>query len=571
MNATSHDKKKRKKLRLWPGITILILMLIARFIIPIVAPEALLISVFSGVLGAFLILIWWAFFSRAPMAERWGGILLMVAAILITQFFIDESIATGGSGMMFYLFAIPYLAMAFVLWATITKNMSRKVRMTSLLITVLVFSGGWIFLRNDGITGEFDLDLNWRWATTPEELLLEKEGEITGVANIETSTDSIIHWSGFRGNNRDGIVERTKINNDWNNTPPKELWRRPIGPGCSSFAVMGNYLFTQEQRGEMEVVSCYELNTGEPVWQHQDEARFWDSHAGAGPRSTPTIDDGRIYTIGATGIVNVLESRDGSLVWTRNAKEDTGNNDSGWGYSSSPIVTDNAVIIAAIGQLVAYDKETGDILWKGPEGGDSYSSPQLITLDSIPQVLLCSGKGVVSLDPLTGETLWNYTWSGDSRIVQPGMTDNGDLLIQRTDGNALRRIAVNHEDDQWNFTEKWTSTSLRPNFNDLVIHDGYAYGFHGPALVCMDLKTGMRQWRGNRYGGQVMLLADQDLLIVLSEQGEVALVEANSDQFSEIGIIQAIEGKTWNHPAMAGNILLVRNTEEMAAYDIEKN
>lgn len=568
MNATRNQKKKN--LRLWPGITLLILMLIGRFVVPAVTPDAMILAIFSGVIGGFLIIIWWAFFSRAPMVERWGGLLLMVAAIVITQFFIDESIATGGSGMMFYLFAFPYLTMAFVLWATITKNMSRKVRMTSMLIAIFVFSGGWIFLRNDGITGEFDLDLNWRWATTPEELLLEKEGKITGVANIETKMDSITLWSGFRGKNRNGIINGTSIQVDWNGNPPEELWRRPIGPGCSSFAVMGDYIFTQEQRGEMEVVSCYNLKSGKPVWQHQDQARFWDSHAGAGPRSTPTIHQGRIYTIGATGIVNVLESRDGSPVWTRNAQEDTGNKDSGWGYSGSPLVTDSAVIVAAIGQLIAYDKETGEIRWEGPEGGDSYSSPQLITLDSIPQVLLCSGEGVVSLDPMTGEIIWNYTWSGDSRIVQPGMTDNGDLLIQRTDGNAVRRISVNHEDDQWNFTEKWTTTSLRPNFNDLVIHQGYAYGFHGPGLVCMDLETGVRKWRGNRYGGQVILLADQDLLIVLSEKGEVALVEANPEKFSEIGIIQAIKGKTWNHPAMAGNILLVRNTEEMAAFNLGK-
>jgi outer membrane protein assembly factor BamB len=170
-------------------------------------------------------------------------------------------------------------------------------------------------------------------------------------------------------------VRGIPIATDWAKSPPVELWRRLIGPGWSSFAVRGDLFYTQEQRGDAEVVACYSLTTGKPVWQHKDAARFWESNAGAGPRATPTLAGGRVYTFGATGIVNALDAADGRLIWSRKAAADTGAKVPGWGFSGSPLVVDDVVIIATGGRLVAYDVAKGDRRWLGPEEHGGYSSP----------------------------------------------------------------------------------------------------------------------------------------------------------------------------------------------------
>ena len=334
----------------------------------------------------------------------------------------------------------------------------------------------------------------------------------------------------------------------------------------------GDLIYTQEQRGEKEIVVCYYLKTGEPVWKHEDKARFWDSHAGAGPRSTPALSKGRIFTLGATGILNVLDAGDGTVLWSKNAISDSNVKHSGWGYSSSPLVVDDLVIVAAVGKLVAYEVETGNLRWMGPDGGDSYSSPHLLTINGIEQVVLMSGTGATSVAPDNGEVLWEYNWTVGSRIVQPAMITNGEILISYGEGKGLRRIAVSNKSGDWLIEERWTSNQLKPNFNDFIIHKDHAYGFNGPILICIDMKEGQRKWRGGRYGGQLILLADQDLIIILSEQGELILVEANPDKFKELSRLEAIEGKTWNHPVIIDGVLLVRNGQEMVAYQVaEKN
>jgi outer membrane protein assembly factor BamB len=360
-----------------------------------------------------------------------------------------------------------------------------------------------------------------------------------------------------------------RIETDWSKSPPVELWRRKIGPGWSSFAVQGNLVYTQEQRGDDEVVSCHDLTTGEPVWRHRDAARFWESNGGPGPRGTPTLHDGRVYTLGATGIVNALDARDGSVVWSRNAATDTGAKRPGWGFASSPLVVDDVVIVAASGRLAAYDLATGNPRWTAQTGGGSYSSPHLTTIGGVPQVLLLSGAGVTSVAPADGTQLWRHGWEGGA-ILQPARTEGGDVLITSNDmsgGVGTRRIAVARGPAGWTASERWTSRGLKPYFNDFVVHEGHAFGFDGGILACIDLADGQRKWKGGRYGhGQLVLLSDQDVLLVLSEEGELALVGATPDGFTELARFKAIEGKTWNHPALVGDVLLVRNGEEVAAF-----
>jgi outer membrane protein assembly factor BamB len=259
------------------------------------------------------------------------------------------------------------------------------------------------------------------------------------------------------------------------------------------------------------------------------------------------------------------------VVWTRNAGSDTGRKVPEWGFASSPLVVGGLVIIAASGKLVAYDMATGKPRWFGPDGHYGYSSPHPVILDGVAQILLMSGPGVTSVSPADGQQLWEYALPPNARIVQPALTADGDLLVSEGEGNPLRRIAVAHGPAGWTVEQRWSSTGLKPYFNDFVVHHGNAFGFDGGILSCIDLNDGTRKWKGGRYGhGQLLLLADQDVLLVLSEEGELALVAADAGQFKELAKFPAIEGKTWNHPVLAGEILLVRNGEQMAALRLHR-
>ncbi|MFC1650155.1 PQQ-binding-like beta-propeller repeat protein, partial [Candidatus Latescibacterota bacterium] len=516
-------------------------------------------------LGGLAIVVWWAFFSRAPRSERWGAVVLMIVAMVVTSRIIHESI-TGMQGMMFFVYAIPFLSLAFVVWAVASRRLSDVPRRAMMVATILLACGVWTLVRSDGMSGDTSADFAWRWAETHEERLLSQSGdEPMTLLSISEIAETGAGWFGFRGTNRDGIIGGVRIETDWSESPPVELWRRPIGPGCSSFAVRGVLLYTQEQRGDDEVVSCYNLTTGKPVWRHNNAARFWDSHAGAGPRATPTLSGDRVYTFGATGILNVLDAGDGSFVWSRNATSDTDAKVPDWGFASSPLVVDDVVIVAVAGALVAYDLATGEPRWFGPDGGVGHSSPHLLTIDGVAQILLMSEVGATSVTPADGMPLWKHPWP-EPRIVQPALTANGDLLLSAGAGKGMRRIAVTHGPESWNIEERWSSKRLRPNFNDFVVHKGHAFGFNGPSLACIDVEDGKSKWKGGRYGGQLVLLADQDLLLVLTEKGELALVVAAPDQFTELARFPAIEGKTWNHPVLVGDILVVRNSQEMAAF-----
>jgi len=578
MSNPQTDQSNHKKLRLWPGLALLVVQLIAWFLVPLFFPKLAIFGVFAGIICAVLIALWWLFFSRAPWVERIAAILLMVLAVIVTKRIVHASIAGGMMGMMLPVFSIPVLSLALVASLALTRNFSATVRRIAIVAAILVACGLFTLLRTGGITGDAKSDLHWRWSKTPEERMLalsanEPVAPLPAAAIPATEVQTESGWPGFRGARRDGVVRGVRIDTNWAQKPPVAIWRKPIGPGWSSFAVQNDLIFTQEQRGENEVVSCYKLTTGQPVWRHQDPARFYESNAGPGPRGTPTLSNGRVYTFGATGILNVLDARNGNVVWSRNAATDTNTKTPHWGFASSPVVINDVVIVAASGVLAAYDIASGKLRWSGPDGGrGGYSSPHLLTINGVPQVLLVNSQGVSSLSPNDGALLWKYAWEGDS-IVQPAITTDGDVLLGSGSGLGSQvgvvRLAVSEESGNWTSKERWKSTGLMPYFNDFVVHKGNAFGFDGDSLACIDLNTGESKWSGGNYGhGQMVLLSDQDLMLVLSEAGEVALVKAVADQYSEIGRFKAINGKTWNHPVLVGDTLLVRNGEEMAAFKL---
>ncbi len=569
-SAQTDEPTLKKPLRLWPGVVIVALQWLAWFVVPLFVPEAISYGVMGGVFGGGLALVvWWAFFSRAPHLERWGALALMIAALVVTPHFLHLSIAKGNMGFMFPIYAIPLLSLAFVVWAVASRRLADGPRRAAMVATILLACGVWTLFRTDGNTAYLDHDFAWRWTPTPEERLLAQAGDEPMAISPAADPSPGSGWPGFRGPGRDGILRGVSIETDWSASPPVELWRRPIGPGWSSFTVRGDLLYTQEQRGDDEVVSCYDATTGEPVWRHRDAARFWESVGGAGPRATPTVSGGHVYAFGATGIVNALDAGDGAVVWSRDAASDTGAEVPYWGFSSSPLVVGDLVVVAASGALVAYDLATGDPRWLGPAGGVSYSSPQRLTLDGVEQILLLNGAGVISVATADGTRLWEHSWPG-AGMVQPTLAADGGILISAvgaSGGIGIRRLAVAQGAGGWNVEERWTSARLKPYYSDVVVHHGHAFGFDGNLLACIDVEDGERRWKGGRYGaGQLFLLADQDLLLVLSEKGELALVEAAPDRFTELARFPAIEGKTWNHPVLVGDLLLVRNAQEMAAF-----
>jgi outer membrane protein assembly factor BamB len=333
----------RKPLRLWPGVVIVIVQWLLWFVVPVVAPDAALAGMFGGLVGGLAIVVWWLFFSRALWSERVGAILLMIVAVVATKLLVHESIAKIGMGMLLYISSIPYLSLALVAWALVTRRLSDGARRVSLVAAIVLACAPWTLLRTAGIGGSGS-EFHWRWTPTPEQRLLaqaddeplapsgggpkalpppaapaEIPKESLGAKAGDTpaarpttpaasktepapppATETPAEWPGFRGPERNSIIRGVRINTDWSASPPVEMWRRPIGPGWSSFAVRGDLLYTQEQRGDDEIVACYRVSSGELVWRHRDLVRFWEPEGGAGPRATPTISNDRVYAFGAT-------------------------------------------------------------------------------------------------------------------------------------------------------------------------------------------------------------------------------------------------------------------------------
>jgi outer membrane protein assembly factor BamB len=592
--------------RFWPGILLVATQWIIRFALPAMAPESVYVAIIGSVVLGVCVLLWWLLFSRVPWPQRLLAAMLLVFPLFTAQRVLHPSVATGMMGLMFPISAIPFLCLALVVWAVASRGWRPAPQAIGLIAAILTVCGGFTLLRTEGIDGDADSDFAWRWTPTREERLLiqsaplpptlphsnsapgpQEQGTNPTPAAIPTGASPDLHrataarapkeyvemvpeWPGFRGPQRNSVVAGLRIDTDWSAHKPVELWRCPVGPGWSSFAISGDRLYTQEQRGGEELVACYRASSGVPIWAHRDSARFWESNGGAGPRGTPQVDKERVYSLGATGILNALDAQTGKRIWSRNAAVDTGAKLPAWGFSGSPLVADGIVVVATSGTLAAYDASDGQPRWKGPDGGTSYSSPQLLVRDGSKQILLMHAGGVTGVALEDGKILWQVEWKGQ-RIVQPASVDGGDLLISGGNGDGMRRVALLSGPAAWIPEERWSTNGLKPYFNDFVVHNGHAYGFDGAILACIDLASGKRVWKGGRYGhGQMLLVQDQGILLVISEDGELALVRASPDGFTQLARVPAIEGKTWNHPAIAGDRLFVRNAQEMAAFQLRR-
>lgn len=539
-------------------------------------------------------LIWWLTDRSLPRKERWAvlgaAILGGVIALLMLR---DPSVIAPA--ILFY--AVPIIITAIIVWLVVTRRTTSAWRRLGLFGIPLV---AWIasdMVRMDGLSGENTPVFHWRWSPTGEDQFLaerirfDQEPQQPKLTDAELLAAGPHDWPRFRGPNADGTVHGVRIATDWEQSPPKLLWRRRIGPGWSSLAIVANRVFTQEQRGDKEAVVCFDANTGDEIWSHEDNARFYEELGGAGPRATPTFADGQVYALGATGILNCLDAVTGELKWSqdivpaavKDAEQAPGEPDTVpqrplWGYSSSPLVVRDVVIVFAGGakesSLLAFNTDSGEPAWQVNAGRHSYSSPQLVTLDGVEQTLFLSNDELTSVDTETGKVLWRFesAYKDWFPSTQPHVIGASDLLIAFTESAGTMRLKVKREGDQWDPEDVWNggTQALKPYFNDFVTYEDSIYGFDGTIFCCVDLETGKRRWKGGRYGaGQVLLLADQGMLVVITEKGEAVLVAANPDEHEELGKFQAIEGKTWNHPTVVNHRLYVRNAEEMACYELK--
>jgi outer membrane protein assembly factor BamB len=513
---------------------------------------------------------WWSFNKRVSRRDRF---LVIVAALLSPV--VAKLLSHPTMGPFPVMYGLPLVFTAWAIWLVIAQRAPLKIWRNGLIVALFLSTAVFAFARMEGLVGPGEMDLRWRWTPTAEERYLAQRGNPTTVPTTRSSTITLRpgDWPGFRGANRDGVVRGITIPTDWQKSPPKQIWRRPIGPGWSSMTIVDGRLFTQEQRGEKEVVLCVDANTGNEIWMHEEGERFWDSLSSAGPRATPTFADGRIYAQGATGILMCLDAASGTKIWSRNVLEDANGKMPDWGVSSSPLVTHGLVIVYSAGQggkaLAAYRCDSGDPAWSADAGMYSYSSAQLANIAGQQQVLFTSNVGMIALEPTSGKKLWEYGVAADQpRSLQPLVMGNQILMSLGMEA-ATDLIEVSPSVDSFAVNKLWTSGQLRPSFNDFVVHDGHIYGFDGVIFSCLELKTGARKWKKGRYGtGQVVLLADQSVLLVISDKGKVALVATNPNDFQELAKFDAINGKTWNHPVVAHGRLYVRNSEEMACYEL---
>jgi outer membrane protein assembly factor BamB len=383
------------------------------------------------------------------------------------------------------------------------------------------------------------------------------------------------YWTNFRGPNRDGRYDEMQVVTSWPAQGLAHLWKQPIGIGYGSFTVADGRAYTLEQRRRQEVVAAYDVNTGREVWVQGWNAEYNDE-TGDGPRSTPTWDNGKLYALGATGELRCLDAKTGAVIWGKNILSDNQASNLQWAMAASPLVVDDKIVVLPGGSgnksVVAYNKLTGAPVWKSQSDPQAYVSPMLVDLGGRRQILVVSASRVFGLAPEDGSLLWSNGWdtSMGINVSQPLIVDKNRFFISSGYGKGAALVELQGSGKSFTARTVWENINMKNKFNSSVLHQGYVYGLDEGILTCLDVNTGERKWKGGRYGyGQVLLASGN--LIVLSDEGELALVRAAPDQYSEIARFKSLSGnekKTWNYPAIAGGRLLVRNSTEMAAYNI---
>ena len=471
-------------------------------------------------------------------------------------------------------------------WFLCFSPLTRRARLISLAALFALAGAAAALLRIEQVTGELVPTLTWRWTRPPDERL-EQPAPEPGGDPVDLLSTSPADFPQFLGPHRNVAYESVSLARDWTAAPPRLRWRQPIGAGWSAFAVVNGFAVTMEQRGEQELVVCYEAATGRIRWRHAVRTRHETVLGGTGPRGTPTIHEGKVYALGATGVLRCLNGRDGEEIWRRdllrelNLTPDEDLNGVKWGRAASPLVVDQLVVTPFGGapkrgpyhSLAAYHKDTGEPVWRAGDRQVGYSSPSEARLLEVRQILSVNEDNVSSHEPATGRLLWRHDWPGVSTSTpncSQAVPLPGDrVLLSKAYGGGAELLQLRRSDDGAFLVETvWRDTALlKTKFANVAVFEGYAYALSDGVLECVELESGRRAWKGGRYGhGQILRVGE--LLLVQEETGSVTLAEASPRGLSELGRFQAIEGKTWNNVALYGRLLLVRNSVEAACYEL---
>ncbi|MEI8043440.1 MAG: PQQ-binding-like beta-propeller repeat protein [Verrucomicrobiota bacterium] len=419
----------------------------------------------------------------------------------------------------------------------------------------------------------------WKWSPKPdgEACPLMLAPEVASPAQPVAAVRSLEgDFPQFLGPDRSGVLTGRPPRCDWDSSPPKALWRQPIGLGWSAFAVSGQHAVTQEQRRQDELIVCYELQNGHALWAHTNRVRFSEALGGDGPRATPTIHHGRVYAMGASGILDCLEEASGRLIWSREVLVENHLSNLTWGKSCSPLLVRDLVVVTGGEQreksLLAYEAATGKPAWQVGRDRASYCSPLLASVSGQEQILMVNGHSVTGHDPQNGAILWEYPWPGDfAKATQPLVVDTNRVFIAAGYGVGCAMLKIEHSAaGEWSAVALWHNRNLKPKFTNLVRRGHYVYGLDEGVLACVNLEQGNREWKEGRYGhGQILLL--DDLLLIQAESGDVALVEISPERPRQRSRFHALQGKTWNNPVLLRDHLLVRNDQEVACYRLSLN
>lgn len=502
---------------------------------------------------------------RRPI-RWWPAIVIVVVEIALLTWAWTRDVGSVQHKVVPTFPILFFSTVALFAWLVLLSRLAGRTRLRIFVGVAVLVGLGFLLLEIKAVDGNLVPILGFRWTG-------ERHFEDSVARASAPAKPGAADYPQFYGPGRLATLPGPGLDRDWSARPPRELWRREVGDGLGSFAVVGKAAVTFEQRGENEIVVRYDLRTGDQVWTHAYRAPFNTTVGGSGPRSTPTLDESRVYTLGASGDLSCLDLETGREIWSRNVLTDHEVERPDWGLASSPLVVDDLVMVQLGNRgngLAAYDRSTGVPAWRVGDDRGTYTSPLLATLSGTRQVLVVYHQSVAGHDPLTGEILWDHEWPnpGGERITMPLVIGESRVLVSAGYGVGSRMLRVARDGDELRAELLWESRRLKSKFAPMVLHEGVVYGLDDGVLVALDPETGERIWKRGRYGhGQIILVGD--LLVVQAENGDVVLVEATPEEHRELARLGALSGKTWNPPALSGRLLLVRNDREAAAYELE--
>lgn len=400
-------------------------------------------------------------------------------------------------------------------------------------------------------------------------LILSPFGVVAQSGAPAQSTD----WFQWRGPNRDGQSAETGLLQQWPQGGPPRLWQATgAGDGYSSFSASNGRLYTLGARGGTEYVMSFDAATGKKLWETPNGQRFRNDR-GDGPRGTPTIDGDRVYAFGGSGELAALDTASGKKLWSVDVVRTFGGNVPYWGYSESPLVVADRIVLNAGGRrasIVAINKADGKTLWQNHNDDAGYSSPMLLRTGSLQQVVFFTGQRALAVDPRDGRLLWSYNRAsnGTANIATPVVRGNR-VFFSSDYGTGAGLVNVRAAGTIAAAEEVYFSREMRNHHSSSVLVGDTLYGFSSSILTALKFDSGQLAWRDRSVGKGSLIYADQRLYLY-SEGGVVGLAEANPTAYREHGrfSIQAGDLPTWSHPMITNGKLIIRDQDRVFAYDV---